>query len=159
MNEKGVIDSFLMNDKCAAGTGRFLEVMSKVLQMDISKMEDFAAKSENPTTISSTCTVFAESEVISQLARGQAREDIVAGICNSVASRVASLAKRGKMRGRLYMSGGVARNSGVRYALSKGLKMEVLHSDQSQLMGALGAAIVAFERVEKNIEKEMCYCE
>ena len=159
LNKNGIIDSFLMNDKCAAGTGRFLEVMSKILQIDISEMEEYAAESDQPIQISNTCTVFAESEVISQLAKGEATSDIVAGICSSVAGRVASLAKRGKVHSKTYMSGGVARNAGVRNALSKVLETEIIYSKHSQYMGAMGAAIAGFEMWNKNVNKEVCYSE
>ena len=86
--------NFVMNDKCAAGTGRFLDVMASILRMDVSELAPCAAQSTQPASISSTCTVFAESEVISQLASGVKRPDLVAGICQSVATRVAALARR-----------------------------------------------------------------
>ena len=82
MSESGKMTNFVMNDKCAAGTGRFLDVMANILRADISELEVLAAKAEKPATISSTCTVFAESEVISQLANGESRENVIAGICN-----------------------------------------------------------------------------
>ena len=94
LNEEGRMINFVMNDKCAAGTGRFLDVMANILKLDISQLETEAAKAVKPASISSTCTVFAESEVISQLASGTDIPDLVAGICQSVATRVASLAKR-----------------------------------------------------------------
>ena len=94
LNEQGRMVNFVMNDKCAAGTGRFLDVMATILKLDISQLEVEAAKSQKPANISSTCTVFAESEVISQLASGVEIPDLVAGICQSVATRVASLARR-----------------------------------------------------------------
>ena len=103
-----------MNDKCAAGTGRFLEVMANILRLDIDELGEIAAQSDAPAAISSTCTVFAESEVISQLAGGVKRPDLVAGICQSVATRVASLARRAGITPRICMSGGVARNGAVR---------------------------------------------
>lgn len=94
LNEKGRMMNFVMNDKCAAGTGRFLDVMANILKLDISQLEVEAAKSENPASISSTCTVFAESEVISQLAAGTNLPDLVAGICQSVATRAGNLSYR-----------------------------------------------------------------
>ena len=90
----GRMSNFIMNDKCAAGTGRFLEVMANILRLDIDDLGAIADQSDSPAAISSTCTVFAESEVISQLANGVKRPDLVAGICQSVATRVASLARR-----------------------------------------------------------------
>ncbi|MCI5596255.1 MAG: acyl-CoA dehydratase activase, partial [Lachnospiraceae bacterium] len=112
LNDKGQMMNFAMNDKCAAGTGRFLDVMANILILDISELEKEAAKSVSPAKISSTCTVFAESEVISRLANGANRPDVVAGICNSVASRVASFAKRCGVRekGGLRGSGNITEN-------------------------------------------------
>lgn len=141
----GRLVNFIMNDKCAAGTGRFLDVMSKVLEIPVDKLGEIAVKSKNPSKISSTCTVFAESEVISQLATGVLQEDLVAGICKSVASRVASLAKRNGIEGLIVMSGGVAKNIGVVTAMEKELDRNIYISKNSQLNGAIGAALYAYE--------------
>lgn len=149
LNSKGQMMNFAMNDKCAAGTGRFLDVMAGILHIDISELETEAAKSLHAVKISSTCTVFAESEVISQLANGAVRADVVAGICNSVASRVAALVKRTGVREKIFMSGGVARNGGVRKALEMELGAEIMYSDFSQMMGAYGAAIYAWEKAKR----------
>lgn len=146
LDSKGRMSNFVMNDKCAAGTGRFLDVMAGILQMDVGELEKEAAKAENPVKISSTCTVFAESEVISQLANGAAVPDVVAGICNSVAARTAALVKRIGVSGEVFMSGGVARNGGVRRALERELQVKISYSGESQLMGAYGAAIAAYEK-------------
>ena len=140
--------NFVMNDKCAAGTGRFLDVMANILKLDISQLEVEAAKSENPASISSTCTVFAESEVISQLAAGTNLPDLVAGICQSVATRVASLVRRAGVKEKVCMSGGVARNAGVRNAMAKELGVEIAYSDLAQLMGALGASLYAYDKIK-----------
>lgn len=148
LNSKGQMMNFAMNDKCAAGTGRFLDVMAGILHIDISELETEAEKSLQAVKISSTCTVFAESEVISQLANGASRPDVVAGICNSVASRVAALVKRTGVREKIFMSGGVARNGGVRKALETELGAEIMYSDFSQMMGAYGAAIYAWEKAK-----------
>lgn len=152
LNREGRMSNFAMNDKCAAGTGRFLDVMAGILKLDISDLEVEAAKAVHPAGISSTCTVFAESEVISQLAQGTKIPDLVAGICQSVASRVASLAKRIGIVERVCMSGGVAKNAGVRNALEKELGVKIAYSENAQLMGALGAALYAWNKV-KNEEK------
>ncbi|MDO4438471.1 MAG: acyl-CoA dehydratase activase [Eubacteriales bacterium] len=149
LNESGRMVNFIMNDKCAAGTGRFLDVMANILKLDISELESEARKAAKPASISSTCTVFAESEVISQLAAGTSIPDLVAGICQSVATRVASQAKRIGVKERVCMSGGVAKNGGVRDALSKELGVEIAYSDKAQLMGALGAALYAFDKINK----------
>lgn len=142
----GTIKNFVMNDKCAAGTGRFLDVMASILQVDISELGDYASRAANKVKISSTCTVFAESEVISQLSKGVELPDLIAGICSSVASRVASLAKRVGIKEKICMSGGVAKNIGVRSALSNELRKSILYSEDAQYMGALGAAIAAYEK-------------
>lgn len=149
LNKLGRMESFIMNDKCAAGTGRFLDVMANILNLDITQLEVEAAKAQNPVSISSTCTVFAESEVISQLANGVALPDLVAGICKSVATRTGSLVKRAGVRERVCMSGGVAQNAGVRKALEEELGVRIAYSEQAQLMGALGAAIYAFNKAQK----------
>lgn len=150
LNDQGRMVNFAMNDKCAAGTGRFLDVMANILHLDISQLEAEAAKAVHPADISSTCTVFAESEVISQLASGVQIPDLVAGICQSVASRVASLAKRVGVREQVCMSGGVARNAGVRNAMEQALGVRIMYSERAQLMGAIGAALYAYDKVKNN---------
>lgn len=142
---KGLVSNFVMNEKCAAGTGRFLEVMSRVLEVDINDMGKIGQASQSIVPISSTCTVFAESEVISQLASGQDRAGVVAGIHQSVAKRIAGLAARLGILPDVVMTGGVAKNPGVVEALKKELKTNVIVSPISQLTGALGAAIIAYE--------------
>lgn len=143
LNAAGKMQNFLMNDKCAAGTGRFLDVMSGILRIPVNELADYAARAQAPAPISSTCTVFAESEVISQLANGVALTDLVAGICDSVANRVAALAKRLELVPELCMSGGVAYNDGVRRSLERALGLPVLVSENAQLFGAIGAGIFA----------------
>lgn len=117
INERGALLNFVMNDKCAAGTGRFLDVMAGILSVQTSELAELAAKAEEPLSISSVCTVFAESEVISHLAAGATRSDVAAGIHQSVAKRVAGLGNRIGFRGPIAMSGGVALNAGVVRAL------------------------------------------
>lgn len=152
IDENGRMLGFQMNDKCAAGTGRFLDVMAGILQLGIGDLEAEAAKARNPVRISNTCTVFAESEVISQLSAGAEIPDLVGGICASVAGRVAALARRVGVREQVCMSGGVARNGGVRAAMAAELGVEILHSPLAQLMGALGAALYAFDRANQPID-------
>lgn len=140
----GALDTFMMNEKCAAGTGRFLDVMARVLESDVSQLGALDAQSSSPVEISSTCTVFAESEVISHLAQGEPIADIVAGIHNSVAKRTAGLVRRlGPVQEPVAMSGGVAKNSGVVRALEHELGTSIVVCDISQLCGALGAALAA----------------
>lgn len=148
LNDKGKLMNFLMNDKCAAGTGRFLDVMARVLETDVSKLGEISDKSENKVSISSTCTVFAESEVISHLSANAKKEDIIAGIHTSVARRVAALAMRMGIQQQVVMVGGVARNSGVVNAMKEELGCDIKVPELAQLTGALGAAIYAFEEIK-----------
>ena len=149
LDERGRMKNFLMNDKCAAGTGRFLDVMANILQLEVNDLGPLALQADNPAAISSTCTVFAESEVISQLANGVTIPNLVAGICSSVSSRVAALAKRIGPTPDICMSGGVAQNIGVRSAMEQALDAKILVSPMAQLFGALGAAYYAFEKAPK----------
>ena len=144
----GRLESFLMNDKCAAGTGRFLEVMARVLEKDVSELAEMDAKAAGRVNISSTCTVFAESEVISQLAKNVDLHDLVAGIHASVAVRSAGLVRRLGAVPLLGMTGGVARNAGVVRALERELGAPIAVSPLSQLAGAYGAALYGFQKKE-----------
>ena len=148
LGPEGRLLNFVMNDKCAAGTGRFLDVMANILQIRIDDLGPCAMQAERAAVISSTCTVFAESEVISQLAAGVARNEVIAGICESVAAKTASLAKRLPIRADVVMSGGVARNEGVRRCLEKHLEMPILHAPQAQYTGALGAALYGLKAAD-----------
>lgn len=152
LNSQGIICNFVMNDKCAAGTGRFLEVMARVLEVDLDGMGELSDQSEEAVIISSTCTVFAESEVISQLANGIKRADVAAGVHESVVRRVTGLVLRIGSQADIVLTGGVAKNHGVVRAMEKAMKMPVKVSPDSQLTGALGAAILAAEEVsDQNI--------
>lgn len=146
INERGALLNFVMNDKCAAGTGRFLDVMAGILSVQTSELAELAAKTEEPLSISSVCTVFAESEVISHLAAGATRSDVAAGIHQSVAKRVAGLGNRIGFQGPIAMSGGVALNAGVVRALEHELGKQIVTHPDAQLAGAYGAAILAFEK-------------
>lgn len=146
LKENGTLDNFIMNEKCAAGTGRFLDVMAGVLESDVSSLGELDAQSVHPVEISSTCTVFAESEVISHLSMGEEIPDIVAGIHKSVAKRTAGLVKRlGPIESPVAMSGGVALNKGVVSALERELGASIAVSGKSQMCGALGAALYALD--------------
>ena len=140
---------FQMNDKCAAGTGRFLDVMARILEVDVNDLGTLGAQSTKYVGISSTCTVFAESEVISQLANDTDKCDIINGIHMSVAGRVAGLAHRVGVQDKVVMTGGVAQNSGVVKALQDQLGHEVHTSPLTQYVGALGAALFAYKRCNK----------
>lgn len=143
IDSDGRVKDFAMNDKCAAGTGRFLEVMARALESDLDDFGDLSLKSDKPSKISSICTVFAESEVISLISKGKSREDIIAGIHESVASRISSMARRVGVKEPVMMTGGVARNIGVVRALEKALDVSIEVSEFAQVNGAVGAAIIA----------------
>ena len=148
--ENGIMTQFQMNDKCAAGTGRFLDVMARVLEVKVEDLGRLGSESTKQVAISSTCTVFAESEVISQLSMGTNKCDIINGIHNSVASRVVGLAHRVGVVDRVVMTGGVAQNTGVVKALEKQLGHEISTSPLTQYNGALGAALFAYQRVAQD---------
>ena len=139
----GNVVDFQMNDKCAAGTGRFLEVMAHALEVPIDQFGDLALRSNKPASISSTCTVFAESEVISLFARGASKEDIASGIHKSIARRVAGMAKRIGVGPKLVFCGGVAKNPAVKKYLEVELGYEIVKPEFPQLTGAIGAALIA----------------
>ena len=141
MDENGRVTNFTMNDKCAAGTGRFLEVMARALEADLDEFGTLSLRAERPAKISSLCTVFAESEVISLIARGETRENIIAGIHEAIASRVSAMANRIGLAAPLMMTGGVARNAGVVQALEKVIGMPIVISPYAQVTGAIGAAV------------------
>ena len=150
VSPEGKLESFLMNDKCAAGTGRFLEVMARILELDVSELAEMDEKATGKVNISSTCTVFAESEVISQLAKNVDLHDLVAGIHASVAIRTAGLARRLGVTEPVGMTGGVAQNAGVVRALEKELGVRIAVSPLSQLAGAYGAAICGWNRTGRD---------
>ena len=149
VDAKGRMENFVMNDKCAAGTGRFLDVMANVLETSIDNLEKLDAASTEAVSISSTCTVFAESEVISHLSANKKVEDIIAGIHNSVATRVSSLAKRVGVVEKVVMVGGVARNGGVVRAMKDAIGVDITVPQNAQLTGALGAALSALDLLDK----------
>lgn len=145
----GQVVDFAMNDKCAAGTGRFLEAMARALQVEIEELGELDDGASGNVTLSSMCTVFAESEVVSLIADGVEVNEIVSGLNRAIASRVAALAKRVSpdLNGLpVAMSGGVAHNAGVIRALSAALKTRVTVPPKPDTVGALGAAIIARER-------------
>ncbi|MCX7022111.1 MAG: acyl-CoA dehydratase activase [bacterium] len=139
----GKVERFLMNDRCAAGTGRFLEVMARALETDLAHLAALAIEAEKGVKISSMCTVFAESEVVSLLARGTPRGEIARGLHRGVAERVGGMAKKVGLRGEVYLSGGVAFNPAVAASLGEFLGVEVAVIPEPQLNGAYGAALLA----------------
>ncbi|KUH56584.1 acyl-CoA dehydratase activase [Megasphaera sp. DJF_B143] len=149
LNDKGLLENFIMNDKCAAGTGRFLDVMASVLDIDINDMGPRSLQADAPVSISSTCTVFAESEVISRLSNGENINNIIAGIHRSVAKKVGGLAIRLGYTDHVAMSGGVARNIGIVKAMEEELRCSIAVHPDCQLAGAIGAALFAYDDLTK----------
>ena len=143
VDENGGVKDFAMNDKCAAGTGRFLEVMARALEVDINDFGEVSLEAGTPARISSLCTVFAESEVISLISKGEKRENIIAGIHESIASRVVAMAGRIGLSAPLMMTGGVAKNKGVVKALEDKTGYGIEVSEKTQVTGAIGAALIA----------------
>lgn len=140
---KGRINKFVMNDKCAAGTGRFLEIMAGALNLEIAEFGNIALTAQQAEKINNTCTVFAESEVISMLSRGAKVSEIALGIHNSIVDRALSLLHRVGVYKRLILAGGVARNAAIVELLKQRLGKEVIVPPRAQLMGAWGSALLA----------------
>ena len=145
----GKVKNFVMNDKCSAGTGRFLEVIANALGVALEEMGTISSKATNAIRISSMCTVFAESEVVSQVAKGSPVPDIIKGVHDAIAERTVTLLKRLGIIEPIAMTGGVAHNLGVVANLEKRLKKKLIIPENPQIIGALGAAIIARSRAEK----------
>ena len=143
IDKDGNVSDFVMNDKCAAGTGRFLEVMARALEINLDDFGKLSLRARKASAISSMCTVFAESEVISLIARGESRENIIAGIHESIANRLQSMINRSGIAQPAILTGGVAQNIGIKTALEKKLKVNLLVPETAQVNGAIGAAILA----------------
>jgi predicted CoA-substrate-specific enzyme activase len=155
VNERGRINDWVNHDKCAAGTGVFLQQMAKIMQMPLKNMSRLSLNANSVPDITSTCAVFAESEVISHVHRDPPtpKEDIVAGIYSSVVSRIMTLCKRIGIEKDVAVVGGVALNSGLVNILENALGFKVLVPDTPQIAAALGAAIIARETIEKGLGK------
>ena len=141
------ITNFQMNDKCAAGTGRFLEVLARVLEIPLDELGPVSLTSSNPVSITTTCLVFAKSEVATLITEGYAKKDIVAGIHKAVARRLASMAKKVGVREAVFFDGGPARNVGMIRALEAELGVKLAVPDLPQTVTATGAALLAQERL------------
>lgn len=145
LSPNGEVIDFVMNDKCAAGTGRFLEMMARTLEINIKEMGSLSLKSKENITISSMCSVFAESEVISLIAQNKEKADIIHGIHQGIASKSLGLLSRVGKEGDFMMTGGVAQNTGVVKAIEEKLGTKLFISKEPEIVGALGAAIFALE--------------
>lgn len=145
MGDNGRVLDFAMNDKCAAGTGRFLEVMAQALEVELENLAELSSQAKETVSISSMCTVFAESEVVSLIARGLPREDIARGLHQAIADRTSGLVRRVGLAEPVMITGGVAKNSAVVKALNEKLKITLIVPREPQIVGALGAALLAQE--------------
>jgi predicted CoA-substrate-specific enzyme activase len=149
LDGQGRVVDFVMNDRCAAGTGRFLEVVAERLDVELEQLGELAESSRSPAQISSMCVVFAETEIIGLLASGAAPADIVAGVQSSIASRVAAMAA-GRLDRPVVFTGGVARIGGMVRAVARHVQADLVVPDQPELTGALGAALIAADRIRKS---------
>ncbi len=147
VSSAGEILDFCMNDKCAAGTGRFLGAAANALEIPLEQLGPTALRGERPVKISTTCTVFAESEVLSWLGKGKKIEDILLGVHHSIATRSAGLLRRVGIEEEVTFTGGVARNAAMIATLNERLGIDVNVSEESHYMGALGAALFALEHI------------
>jgi predicted CoA-substrate-specific enzyme activase len=143
------IINFAMNDKCAAGTGRFLEILAKVLDISLDDMGALSLESKDPVDITTTCLVFAKSEVAALIFQGYPKEDIIAGIHKAVARRLVGMAKKVGIRKVIFFDGGPARNIGMINAMERELGMKMFVPDMPQIVTATGAALIAAERLEE----------
>jgi predicted CoA-substrate-specific enzyme activase len=150
LDDSGNVIRFAYNDRCASGTGRFLEVMSGAMGINLEDMGEISSRSKNPLSISNQCVVFAETEIISLINTGNNLSDIVAGLHKSLAHRVAALARGIELSSEITMTGGVAKNSGMLAALEEalGVKLRKMATDP-QIIGALGAALIARQEADK----------
>ncbi len=147
IDERGKLVNFVMNDKCAAGTGRFLEIQAKALGIKLEELGDMTFIAKNPVEITARCSIFAETEVLHFLQRGVPREEIAAGVNRSMAQRIYYLARRVGVEREAALTGGVAKNIGVKRELEKILNLKFLDLGMDpQVIGALGAAIFAKEK-------------
>jgi predicted CoA-substrate-specific enzyme activase len=146
VGQRGKVLEFAMNERCAAGTGKFLDVMAAALGVRVEELDSLGLRASEAIQLSSTCAVFAESEVVGHLTAGRAREDIAAGLAEAIASRIAGLVRQIGVQQRVVMTGGVANNGLVVQKLSRLLDVPISVPDQPQLVGALGAALLAAER-------------
>ncbi len=146
IDDRGEVLDFCMNDKCAAGTGRFLEAAADVMGLSLDDIGEVSLQSQNPVKMTNVCTVFVESEILSHLAWGRKREDILRGVHHSIATRAVGLMRRVGIEDDITFTGGVSRNVGMVRALEEVLGRHVFVSPESHFMGAIGAALFAWER-------------
>ena len=149
LDENGRVDDFIMNDKCAAGTGRFLEVMAENLEVPLEDIGEVSLRADKGANISSTCTVFAESEVISLVAEGVKKSKILRGLHKAIVKRLTGMVYRIGLNKEVTMTGGVCHNDGVYKILEKELGLTINRPEKPQYVGAFGAAILAYLKLIK----------
>ena len=148
LSENGEVKDFVMNDKCAAGTGRFLEMIARTLEVSLDELGAIALTSTEEIEITSMCSVFAESEVISLIANNKEKNDISNGVCNAIAGKAYGLLRRVGLEPGFMMTGGVAKNPGVVRAVEKKLGEKLYICEEPEIVGATGAALYALEQYE-----------
>jgi predicted CoA-substrate-specific enzyme activase len=148
VDEKGVVTKFVMNDKCAGGTGRFLEIIATVLGVPLEEIGPTAMKAQQKIPFSTVCAIFAKSEAMAMLKRGASKADILAGLHDAIALRCHNLLKRVNRQESFTISGGIAKNCGMVAKITEKLGMEPLLAPDPQIIGALGAAVFARERYQ-----------
>jgi (R)-2-hydroxyacyl-CoA dehydratese activating ATPase len=150
LSEKGEVQKFEMNDRCAAGTGKFLEVMARTLETGIEEMGDLALSARKKLRINSLCTVFAESEVVSLIARGEEASSIALALHEAIAERIVSMVRRAGLKEKAVFAGGASLNKCLRKLLEQKLGIDLIIPDSPQITGALGAALLARDGDLKN---------
>jgi len=154
VDRSGLVTNFAMNDKCAAGTGRFLEVLSRILEIDLDQLGEISLQSRKSLEISSVCTVFAESEVVSLISQGKSVEDIVAGLHRSVARRVGDLVTTVGLQEAVFFDGGPALNCGLIKAFEEELGVSLIVPESPQIVTATGAALVASDSLSDKASRD-----
>jgi predicted CoA-substrate-specific enzyme activase len=153
VDHNGRVTNFIMNDKCAAGSGRFIEVIADTIGLRLEQMGDLSIQSTHPAQISNICTIWAQQEVASRLAEGVPLPDLIAGVHRSLADRVARMVKRLKLQKEVILTGGGGKNKGLVKALSEQLDCEILVPPEPLITGALGAALLGRDLVAKAVKK------
>ncbi|HET7872808.1 MAG TPA: acyl-CoA dehydratase activase [Terriglobales bacterium] len=151
----GEVLDFVMNDKCAAGTGRFLANAAEVMGISLDEIGPLSLRATRPVKIATVCTVFVESDILSYLSQGKRPEDIMGGVHLAIAKRTLSLARRVNIEPEITMTGGVARNVGMVHALETVLERKMQVSPDAHFMGAVGAALFALEKLEESFESSV----
>ena len=155
LDSNGLVAQFAMNDRCAAGTGKFLEVLARAMEIELTQMGNVALLADKPLQISSMCATFAETEVISLLAEGESKQDVLGAVHQAIASRTVGLVGRVGKKGPVVMTGGVAKNKAAVHYIQQALGMPLILPDTPQIAGALGAALIGLDEYKSEHEGEL----